>query len=94
MLKNYVIIKHPGDNGKYLFTLPKSICLETGDEVVCDTKYGRQTGVCCCDAFMAKPEVVMPLFGTQENKMRSIVGRVVYDEFTEAQEAEDAAEDG
>lgn len=90
MLKNYVIVKHLADNGKYLFRVPKGISLEAGEKVVCDTSRGNdQLGVCCCDSFMAKPEVVMPLFGTQSNKMKFVTGRVEYDIFTEAQEDEE-----
>jgi len=94
MLKNYVIVKHFTDSGKYLFRVPKSISLEAGDNVVCDTSRGpNQFGVCCCDSFLANPDVIMPLFGTCEKSMKWVTGKVEYEKFTEAQEEEDD-EDG
>lgn len=94
MLKNYVIIKHFEGNGKFLFRVPKSISLEAGDKVVCDTSRGAdQIGICCCDSFLAKPDVIMPLFGTTEDRMKFVTGRIEYEKFAEAQEEEDA-EDG
>ena len=46
MLKNFVIIKHLQDGGKYLFMVPKKIDLEAGDKVMCDTSRGAdQLGV-------------------------------------------------
>ena len=89
MLKNMVIVKHLSDNGKFLFYVPKAINLEAGDKVVCDTNKGNdQLGVCCCDSFMAKPEVVLPLFGTQEKKMKYVTGKVEYEKFEMAREDE------
>ena len=94
MLKNYVIIKHFSDNGKFLFRVPKGIDLEAGDTVTCDTsRGGNQLGICCCDTFLANPEVIEPLFGTQSSKMKFVTGRVEFDKFAEAKEDEDD-EDG
>ena len=94
MLKNYVIIKHLTDSGKFLFRVPKKVALSAGDTVTCDTcRGGNQLGVCCCDSFLANPDVVEPLFGTQSSKMRYVTGRVEFDRFTEAKEDEDD-EDG
>jgi len=90
MMKNFVIVKHMNDSGKYLFYVPKSISLSAGDRVVVDTARGTdQMGVCCCDSFLAKPEVVIPLFGTCEKNMRYVTGRVMVDEFKEAREEEE-----
>lgn len=84
-MKNYVIVKHLTDNGKYLFYVPKSISVSAGETVTCDTcRGGSQLGVCCCDSFLAYPDVVEPLFGTQSSKMRYVTGRVEFDKFTEA----------
>lgn len=94
MLKNFVIVKHLQDSGKYLFYVPKSISLEAGEKVVCDTNRGNdQLGVCCCDSFLSKPEIVCPLFGTQVTKMKYVTGRVTCEEFAEAKEDDDD-EDG
>lgn len=90
MLKNYVIIQHICDNRKFLFRVPKGISLSVGDKVVCDTKLGPdQIGVCCCDSFLADPSVVMPLFCTNEKKMKFVTGKVEYETFAEAWEEED-----
>lgn len=90
MLKNFVIVKHLENSGKYLFFVPKKISLSAGDQIVCNTKYGEdQLGVCCCDSFLAKPEVVCPLFGVSENNMKYVTGRVEYERFEEALEEEE-----
>ena len=89
MQKNMVIVKHIQDNGKFLFYVPKSVSLEAGDRVVCDTsRGGDQLGVCCCDSVLSKPEVMCPLFGTQESKMKYVKGRVFFMEFDEDEEDE------
>lgn len=94
MLKNFVIIMHFENSGKYLFRVPKKIDLEAGEKVVCDTRRGSdQLGVCCCDSFLAKPEVVCPLFGTTPENLRFVTGKIEYEKFAEAQEDEDD-EDG
>ena len=93
MLKNFVIIKHVTDSGKYLFRVPRGINLEAGEKVVCDTSRGNdQLGVCCCDSFLADPEAVMPLFGTQNSKMKFVTGKVEYDKFEIAREDEEEEE--
>ena len=93
MLKNYVIIKHLTDSGKYLFRVPNRIDLECGDYVMCDTCRGEnQLGVCCCDAFLADPEIVEPLFGTQSSKMKYVTGKVEVRRFAEAIEEEQEKE--
>ena len=93
MLKNYVIIKHISDNGKFLFQVPKSISLEAGEKVVCDTARGTdQIGVCCCDSFLANPEVVLPLFGVNGKKMKFVTGKIEYEKFAVAREDEEEEE--
>ena len=93
MMKNMVIIKHVQDNGKYLFYVPKSISLSAGDKVVCETcRGGDQLGVCCCDSFLGDPAVVCPLFGTQLEKMRYVVGMVEFSRFEEAMNEEEYEE--
>lgn len=90
MLKNFVIIKHISDNGKYLFKVPKKISLEAGDKVVCDTSRGAdQLGVCCCDSFLADPETVCPLFGTQPKVLKYVTGKVEYEKFEVAMEEDE-----
>jgi hypothetical protein len=80
--KKHVIVKHLQDGGKYLFWVPKRVSLEAGDYVVCDTARGRnQLGICCCDSFMADPEEMCKLFGTQISRMKYVTGMVSYDKF-------------
>lgn len=89
MLKNFVIVKHLLDGGKYLFFVPKKIALAAGDKVVCNTARGTdQLGVCCCDSFLADPEIMYPLFGTAEKNMKYVTGRIEYSKFTDALEEE------
>ena len=95
MLKNFVIVKHINDNGKYLFRVPNKIDLEAGDKVVCNTARGSdQLGICCCDTFLAEPDVIMPLFGTCEKNMKYVTGKVVYNIFENALEDEEDEERG
>ena len=97
MLKNFVIVKHWAGNGKFLFQVPKKINLEVGDNVICDTSHNpKEPGICCCDSFLAKPEIVCPLFGTTPEKMKYVVGKVDYETFDDARvdEEEEAYEDG
>jgi len=94
MLKNYVIVKHFENSGKFLFRVPKGIVLEVGDKIMCDTKRGNdQLGVCCCDSFMANPDVIMPLFGVTESSMKFVTGKVEYERFTIAKEDEEEEDD-
>lgn len=90
MLKNFVIVKHMENSGKFLFRVPKGVSLSAGDKIVCDTSRGNdQLGVCCCDSFLARSEVVMPLFGTSEKQMRFVTGKVEYEKFAIAQGEEE-----
>jgi len=77
MIKKFVIVKHMQDSGKFLFYVPKNVQLEAGEKVICDTSRGSdQLGVCCCDSFLADPDVVLPLFGTQPKAMKYVTGKV------------------
>ena len=79
--RKFVIVKH-NDNGKFLFYVPAAVDLRCGDKVVCETVRGNAVpGVCCCDSFMALPDVVCPLFGTQEKAMKYVTGRIKVDMF-------------
>lgn len=39
---DFVLCKHPNDNRNFLFRAPAFSGLAKGDEVIVDTKYGRQ----------------------------------------------------
>ena len=72
----------------------KGVNLEAGDKIVCDTSRGTdQMGVCCCDSFMADPEIVCPLFGTQPKNLRYVTGIVDYRKFEYAMEEEEEEND-
>ena len=76
MMRKFVIVKH-NNGGKFLFYVPENEYLSAGDQVVCDTKHNpREPGVCCCDSFLAEPEIILPLFGTHEKSMKYVVGRI------------------
>lgn len=92
-MKNFVIIRHLENGGKYLFYVPKKISLYAGDKVVCETsRGGDQLAVCCCDSFLADPAVVCPLFGTSESNMKYVTGKVEYERF-ETEKNEDEYEE-
>ena len=93
-MKQFVIVKHLQDNGKFLFYVSKHITLKAGDKVVCDTSRGNdQIGVCCCDSFMAEPEVVCPLFGTQPKAMKYVTGTIKIALFDNDEEEDEDGED-
>lgn len=52
MIKKIVIIKHFGDNGHYLFSVPNCVSLSENDIVLVETKRGERTGECVCDSFI------------------------------------------
>lgn len=88
--KKFVIVKHIQDSGKFLFYVPKDVTLKAGNKVVCDTSRGTdQLGVCCCDSFLAEPEVICPIWGTQPQKMRYVTGIVSYEKFDADDEDEE-----
>lgn len=45
-----VFVRH-GNPGLYLFKVPLDLDLFAGDNVICDTKFGRACGICVCDSF-------------------------------------------
>lgn len=93
MLKNFVIIRHMQDSGKYLFRVPNGISLSAGDKIVCDTARGTdQMGECCCDSFAAEPEMMCRIFGTQVKKLRFVTGKVEYERFEIAKGEEEYEE--
>lgn len=94
MLRKFVIVKHMENSGKYLFFVPMNQELFAGDAVICDTSRGKdQLGTCCCDAFMADPDVICPLFGTYEKNMKYVAGKVLVCRFsTEDSVSEDGSE--
>lgn len=70
---NFVIVRHPNDNGKYLFKLPHGENIDAGTLVTCDTAKGKdQPGVCITSSFTADPEVICPLWGTYPGKMKRV----------------------
>ena len=75
---NMVVIKHPNDNGKYLFQVPEDIDLDAGTLVMCDTMRGESPGVCATGTFRADPEVICPMWGTQPRLMKRIT-KVLYE---------------
>lgn len=48
---NIVIIKHAGDNGHYIFSVPDGKSLQEGDFVLARSRRGETSGVCVCDSF-------------------------------------------
>ena len=70
---NFVVIKHPNDNGKYLFKVPEGVALDAGTMVACDTSRGKnQPGFCATATFEGDPEVVAPMWGGDPKKIRKV----------------------
>lgn len=56
-----VVVKHFGDNGHYLFSVPEHKSLKQGDTVMVKNKRGDTTVVCVCDSFEVKENVLKAL---------------------------------
>lgn len=56
-----VVVKHFGDNGHYLFSVPEHKELKQGDTVMVKNKRGDTTAVCVCDSFGVKESVIKAL---------------------------------
>lgn len=59
--KKIVVVKHFGDNGHYLFSVPEYRVLKQGDTVVVKNKRGDVTAVCVCDSFEVSEGVLKAL---------------------------------
>lgn len=69
MMKKIVIIKHFGDNGHYLFSVPNGVLLSENDIVLVKNKRGEQTGKCVCDSFLVEEsplKALMAKYGANE----------------------------
>lgn len=71
-----VIIRHPGDNGRYLFEVPSYGSLAKGDFVLVRNKNGLTVGECMCNNFEVDETVFEELrlkFGAAK-ELRRVVG--------------------
>lgn len=60
-LKKIVVVKHFGDNGHYLFSVPTYRDLKQGDMVMVKNKRGDATAKCVCDSFEVSEGVLKAL---------------------------------
>lgn len=56
-----VVVKHFGDNGHYLFSVPAHKDLKQGDTVMVKNKRGDTTAKCICDSFEVSEGVLKAL---------------------------------
>ena len=56
-----VVVKHFGDNGHYLFSVPMCKSLKAGDSVIVKNKKGETTAKCVCDSFEVQKSVLKAL---------------------------------
>lgn len=56
-----VVVKHSGDNGHYLFSVPAHRDLKQGDMVMVKNKRGEATAKCVCDSFEVNESVLKAL---------------------------------
>lgn len=72
-----VIIKHIGNLGNYMFSVPQNQTLKEGDLVLVKNRRGNVSGVCVCDSFDV-PEsplkTLMAKYGAKE-PLASVVGK-------------------
>ena len=73
-MRNFVVVRHMYDNGRYLFYVPDDVVLDPGTAVICETKRSsHEPGVCITGTFKADPEVICPLWGTQPKVMKRVI---------------------
>ena len=73
-MKNFVVVRHLNDSGRYLFYVPDDVTLEAGTGVICETRQSHsEPGVCVTGTFTANPEIICPLWGTQPKSMKRVV---------------------
>lgn len=86
----FIIIKHPGNSGKYLFTVPsEEVTLAPGDYVFCTTSRGpNELGVCCTEAFRGDPETVTKFWGTTIANLKPVTAKLTALTFTPLTEEE------
>lgn len=70
---NFIVCRHPGDNGRYLFRLPEDVTLDAGSLVNVDTARGIQPAVCITSSFKADPEVICKMWGTEPPRMKRVI---------------------
>lgn len=71
---NFVVVKHPNDNGKYLFRVPDGITLDAGALVTCETvRSSNEPGICITSSFSADPAFILPAWGTRLGKMKRVM---------------------
>ena len=73
-MRNFVVVRHLYDNGRYLFYVPDDVTIDPGTAVVCETrKSSSEPGLCITGTFKADPEVICPLWGTQPKVMKRVI---------------------
>ena len=73
-MKNFVVVMHMYDTGRYIFLVPDGVTLDAGTQVICETKRSpHEPGVCLTGTFEADPEVICPLWGTQPKHMKRVI---------------------
>lgn len=71
-----VIVRHPGDNGKYLFKVPEDKDLLKGNFVLVLNKNGVTAGECMCNSFCVDETAFEELrlkFGAQK-ELKPVIG--------------------
>ena len=59
----FVVVKHPNNNGHYLFRVPDSIELDVDTLVIVETARGNQPAVCVTGTFRANYEDIVKHWG-------------------------------
>lgn len=91
---NVVVCKHPNDNGKYLFEVPKDEALFAGDYVLVSTKKSpSEIALCITDSFVPEdPEAIAKLWGSNTKTICPVVAKLYKDEFVYEAKAEETQE--
>ena len=76
MAKEKLVFVRHSYPGLFLFNVPIDLDLFAGDNVVCDTRYGKAHGVCVCDSFYTEfGDIIRVAAGVDdETTMKSVIG--------------------
>ena len=75
-LFNVVFVKHDSCEKTFLFSVPESVRLKAGEEVICDTIKGSNTGVCVTNNFWVSSQNDLAAVTGAYLPLKKVVGRI------------------
>ena len=83
-----VTVKHPNCNTPYTFSVPKTLDLNVGDYVLCDTKTHNypQVAQCITPSFVVSEDILKGPLNIAPTKLRPIVAHLIAEWYKEPEE--------